>query len=77
MVYLPSPAIKLFVGGHASRVQGEVQDLTGARCFSAAHRPQVCKMETRFPTETGRHVIFRRQGYSALAWAGKTQSAAF
>jgi hypothetical protein len=46
MIYLPSPAVKLFVGSHASRVQGEAQDLTGARCFSAAHRPQVCKMDT-------------------------------
>jgi hypothetical protein len=34
-------AVRLYVGGHASRIQGEVQDLTGFRCFTAAHRPQV------------------------------------
>lgn len=32
--------IALYVGGHASRVQGEAQTLGGRRMFSAAHRPQ-------------------------------------
>lgn len=32
--------VRLFVGGHCSRVQGERQDLPGDRMFSAAHRPQ-------------------------------------
>jgi hypothetical protein len=36
----PQPDIRLFVGGHASRVQGEVQDLAGDRMFSAAHPAQ-------------------------------------
>lgn len=35
-----APAVRLFVGGHASRVQGERQDLLGDRMFSAAHYPQ-------------------------------------
>lgn len=34
------PAVRLFVGGHASRVQGEAQDLAGDRMFTAAHPPQ-------------------------------------
>ncbi len=33
-------AVRLFVGGHAARIQGEAQNLSGDRCFSAAHRPQ-------------------------------------
>ena len=37
---LPMPAVRLFVGGHASRVQGEAQDLAGDRMFTAAHPPQ-------------------------------------
>lgn len=37
---LPMPAVRLFVGGHASRVQGEPQDLAGDRMFTAAHPPQ-------------------------------------
>lgn len=36
------PDITLYVGGHASRVQGEVQDLGGKRMFTAAHAPQTC-----------------------------------
>jgi hypothetical protein len=34
------PAVRLLVGGHASRVQGEPQDLAGDRMFTAAHPPQ-------------------------------------
>lgn len=34
--------IDLYVGGHASRVQGEAQDLGGKRMFTAAHPPQIC-----------------------------------
>lgn len=34
------PAVRLLVGGHASRVQGEAQDLAGDRMFTAAHRAQ-------------------------------------
>lgn len=45
MIYLPPAAVKLYVGGHASRIQGEAQDLTGARCFTSAHRPQVYKID--------------------------------
>lgn len=45
MICLASPAIRLYVGGHASTVQGEVQNLTGYRCFTAARRPQVCRMD--------------------------------
>lgn len=37
---LPVPAVRLFVGGHASRVQGEPQNLAGDRMFTAAHPPQ-------------------------------------
>lgn len=37
---LPTPAVRLLVGGHASRVQGEPQDLAGDRMFTAAHPPQ-------------------------------------
>lgn len=37
---LPMPAVRLLVGGHASRVQGEPQDLAGDRMFTAAHPPQ-------------------------------------
>lgn len=33
--------ITLYVGGHASRVQGEAQTLGGKRMFTAAHRPQI------------------------------------
>jgi hypothetical protein len=36
----PSPAVRLFVGGHCARVQGEAQDLAGDRMFTAAHRPE-------------------------------------
>ena len=32
--------VRLYVGGHASRVQGEAQVLTGYRCFTAAHPAQ-------------------------------------
>ena len=32
--------VRLFVGGHASRVQGEPQDLAGDRMFTAAQPPQ-------------------------------------
>jgi hypothetical protein len=32
--------VRLLVGGHASRVQGEAQDLAGDRMFSAAHPAQ-------------------------------------
>jgi hypothetical protein len=32
--------VDLYVGGHASRVQGEAQTLGGKRMFTAAHRPQ-------------------------------------
>lgn len=32
--------IDLYVGGHASRVQGEPQDLGGKRMFTAAHKPE-------------------------------------
>lgn len=35
-----APAVRLLVGGHASRVQGERQDLAGYRMFTAAHRAQ-------------------------------------
>lgn len=38
---MSDPAVRLYVGGHASRVQGEPQTLTGDRMFTAAHRPQV------------------------------------
>jgi hypothetical protein len=34
------PAVELYVGGHASQVQGEKQNLGGLRCFTAAHPPQ-------------------------------------
>lgn len=34
--------VRLFVGGHASRIQGEAQTLHGDRMFTAAHRPQIC-----------------------------------
>jgi hypothetical protein len=34
--------VDLYVGGHASRVQGEAQDLGGKRMFTAAHAPQTC-----------------------------------
>lgn len=37
---LAPPAVRLYVGGHASRVQGEPQDLDGDRMFTAAHAPQ-------------------------------------
>ncbi|HET8647334.1 MAG TPA: hypothetical protein VFO85_17690 [Vicinamibacteria bacterium] len=33
------PAVRLFVGGHTARVQGEPQNLGGDRMFTAAHRP--------------------------------------
>lgn len=33
-------SIRLFVGGHCSRVQGEPQNLAGDRMFTAAHPPQ-------------------------------------
>jgi hypothetical protein len=36
------PGVRLFVGGHASQVQGEKQDLVGDRCFTAVHRAQRC-----------------------------------
>lgn len=39
-------AVRLYVGGHAARVQGEAQDLAGYRCFSAAHRPQRVAQDT-------------------------------
>ncbi len=31
--------IRLFVGGQGSTIQGEVNDLTGDRCFTAAYSP--------------------------------------
>lgn len=34
--------VDLYVGGHASRVQGEPQNLGGKRMFTAAHPPQIC-----------------------------------
>lgn len=37
--------VRLFVGGHASRVQGEAQTLNGDRMFTAAHRPQTCALD--------------------------------
>lgn len=36
----PQPDIRLFVGGHCGRVQGEPQNLGGDRMFTAAHRPE-------------------------------------
>lgn len=38
--------VRLFIGGHASRVQGEILDLAGDRMFTAAHPPQVCPLDT-------------------------------
>jgi hypothetical protein len=32
--------VRLFVGGHCAKVQGEHQDLAGDRMFTAAHRPE-------------------------------------
>lgn len=32
--------VRLFVGGHCGRVQGEPQDLGGERMFTAAHQPE-------------------------------------
>lgn len=32
--------VRLFVGGHCGRVQGEPQDLGGDRMFTAAHQPE-------------------------------------
>lgn len=40
---MTTPAVDLYVGGHASRVQGEPQTLVGRRMFTAAHRPQVVR----------------------------------
>lgn len=37
--------VTLYVGGHASRVQGEAQTLHGNRMFTAAHRPQTCALD--------------------------------
>lgn len=37
---LSQPAVRLFVGGHCAKVQGEYQDLAGDRMFTAAHRPE-------------------------------------
>ena len=33
------PGVKLFVGGHAGKIQGEREDLVGDRMFTAAYRP--------------------------------------
>lgn len=46
---ITSPAVRLFVGGHASRVCGEVQDLAGDRCFSVAHPAQVVSYTAGLP----------------------------
>jgi hypothetical protein len=35
-----TPSVRLLVGGHASRVQNEAQDLAGYRMFTAAHPAQ-------------------------------------
>jgi uncharacterized protein YcbX len=43
---LPMPAVRLLVGGHASRVQGERQDLAGDRMFTAAHPANARGIET-------------------------------
>lgn len=32
--------VRLFVGGHCAKVQGEYQDLGGDRMYTAAHRPE-------------------------------------
>jgi len=40
MIHSPSPAIRLYVGGAACTVRGERVDLSGFRCFSAAHPPR-------------------------------------
>ena len=37
---MAAPGIRLFVGGHCAKVQGEPQDLAGDRMFTAAHKPE-------------------------------------
>lgn len=36
---------RLFVGGHAYHVRGEIADLEGDRCFTAAHEPQAWRFD--------------------------------
>lgn len=38
-IVLDIPAARLYVGGHASYIQGEREDLAGERMFTAAHPP--------------------------------------
>jgi hypothetical protein len=37
--------VRLFVGAHAARIQGERQDLSGDRCFTAAHWPRFAGLD--------------------------------
>lgn len=52
-----SPAVRLFVGGHAGHVQGERENLDGDRMFSAVHRPQIAAFDPDLVTGDRKSVV--------------------
>lgn len=59
---MAEPAVRLYVGGHATSVQGERQTLTGDRMFTAANRPHVVPFSTA--ALAGMHAILDSGAFS-------------